>query len=874
MYDIIIGRNPEDIKKLGTSGTIFLGKHYVKMGQTTSLSNRIYMDVAKSHVVFVVGKRGSGKCLVGDTLIPLNDGSVRPIKDIAGSKEKVFGLDKQLKIDAMKSEGFYERTVKRVLNVELRSGKEIKLTPEHPLLTLRGWVKAENLTINDRIATPRKVPNFGKECMEPEKIKLLAYIIAEGHATETIVRFTNFDEAIIREFKECVEKYEDNVKAVCYRRGQFGIVNKKIVRDVSGLKRDDRGQFTGESRIIPQKSGFVKWLSALGLGNKKAGEKFIPENVLRLKKEHIALFLNRLFSCDGSIYRKQSKGRGFWQVSYASKSMHLIRQVQHLLLRFGLISSIRGRRMKCSGKSYLNYELIIRDADGFIKEIGFFGAKKGRQEEALREITVKVKNPNVDTIPKEIWDIYRPKSWAMVGRAMGYKTPKAMRSSIEYSPSRQKLLQIALADECEDIRRIAESDIFWDSISSIQQEEGVFRVYDITVPEFHNFIANDIIVHNSYTMGVIAESIMDLPEEVKNNLSVIILDTMGIYWTMKYPNKQERELVDEWDIEPKPLDVNIFTPLGYYKKYKEDNIPTDFPFAIKTSELSAYEWSEVFSIELHSPVGSLIERVIENFKEENIDYDMDEIIDSIRKDERSGKEAKDAAENRFISAKHWGLFSRQGTMLHDLIIPGQVTVLDVSCYAYIPGAESLRALVIGLVAQKLFTQRMMVRKNEEYESIYRETHLIEKDDDGIKKEPMVWLITDEAHEFLPNEGKTVATQPLITILREGRQPGISLVLASQQPGKIHTDVITQSDIVIAHRVTANVDIVALGNLMQSYMREGLDKQINYLPRATGAALIFDDENEKLYPMRVRPRYTWHGGSSPSILARKKKIFEI
>ena len=226
-----------------------------------------------------------------------------------------------------------------------------------------------------------------------------------------------------------------------------------------------------------------------------------------------------------------------------------------------------------------------------------------------------------------------------------------------------------------------------------------------------------------------------------------------------------------------------------------------------------------------------------------------------------------------MSAKQWGLFSKNGTLLEDLVIPGQVTVLDVSCYAYVAGAESLRALVIGLVSQKLFTERMIARKREEYDSIYRETHLT-GDEEKKKKNPLVWLIIDEAHEFLPNTGKTVATHPLITILREGRQPGISLVLASQQPGKIHTDVITQSDVVIAHRVTANVDTQALGNLMQSYMREGLDKQLNYLPRVKGAALIFDDINEKIYSMRVRPRYTWHGGDTPSIILKKKKIFEV
>lgn len=377
----------------------------------------------------------------------------------------------------------------------------------------------------------------------------------------------------------------------------------------------------------------------------------------------------------------------------------------------------------------------------------------------------------------------------------------------------------------------------------------------------------------SYTLGVIAESMLDLPPEIRKNLSIIMLDTMGIYWTMKYPNKQDKDLLDEWNLESKPLNVNIFTPVGYYKKFREEDIPTDFPFSIKTSELSAYEWLETFEIELNSAIGALIERVIENLKENNENYGIDRIIEAIQKDDRSTKETKDTAENRFLSAKHWGLFSKQGTLLEDLIIPGQITVLDVSCYTYIPGAQGLRALVIGLVAQKLFTQRMTVRKGEEYESIYKETHLIERDEEE-KKEPLIWLFIDEAHEFLPNQGKTVATQPLITLLREGRQPGISLVLASQQPGKINNDVITQSDIVISHRITAKIDTQALGSLMQSYMRESMDKQLNYLPRVKGAALIFDDINEKIYPMRVRPRYTWHGGETPSLILKKKKIFEF
>ena len=85
---------------------------------------------------------------------------------------------------------------------------------------------------------------------------------------------------------------------------------------------------------------------------------------------------------------------------------------------------------------------------------------------------------------------------------------------------------------------------------------------------------------------------------------------------------------------------------------------------------------------------------------------------------------------------------------------------------------------------------------------------------------------------------------------------------------------TQSDVVISHRITAKQDVQALGTLMQSYMRDGLDKQLNYLPSSKGAAIVFDDTNERMYSMRVRPRFTWHGGEAPSAMHKAKKVFDF
>jgi hypothetical protein len=379
----------------------------------------------------------------------------------------------------------------------------------------------------------------------------------------------------------------------------------------------------------------------------------------------------------------------------------------------------------------------------------------------------------------------------------------------------------------------------------------------------------------SYTLGVICEGLSDMPEEVRDNLAILILDTMGIYWTMKFANKKDEKLLIDWGIKGKGLDVVIFTPVGYYKSYKEKGIPTDHPFSVKPSELDASDWSLTFELEPSSPVTILIESIINELKESGDNYDIDEIIKAIETNDKFDQQTKNAGINRFESAKAWGLFSNEGTPLGDIIRAGQVSILDVSCYVTSPGTSGVKALSIGLIAHKLFVGRMIARKDEEYKEIHHTFHYFEEETKSAKLEkPMVWLVIDEAHEFLPKEGKTAASNALITIMREGRQPGISLILATQQPGKIHTDVMTQSDVVISHRLTAKPDVEALGMLMQSYMREGLDKHLNNLPRVKGAAIVFDDVNERIYPIRIRPRFTWHGGEAPMAVKSKEKTFEL
>jgi DNA polymerase III delta prime subunit len=368
----------------------------------------------------------------------------------------------------------------------------------------------------------------------------------------------------------------------------------------------------------------------------------------------------------------------------------------------------------------------------------------------------------------------------------------------------------------------------------------------------------------SYSIAAIAEELSCLPEENAKNIASLIFDTMGIFWTMKFPNEKEHDLLASWDLEEKPLPVKVFVPLGKAAIYREKGIPVDATFALNPTELAADDWLALFNVDITSREGVFITRVIESLKKQPFGFALDSIIHALSNDSEANKETKEVAAALFTAAESWGIFAtdREGTNVSDLLNPGTTSVLDISIYSS-TAAFNIRALVISLLSRKIFQHRMDARKQEEREAIrHGQDYLTLSQTGGRRQQPLVWLFLDEAHEFLPVQGKTPATDALVQLLREGRQPGISLVMATQQPGQIHKDAMSQSDIVIAHRVTSKADLAALNEIMQTYTLESIKQHMDSLPPLKGAAIVLDDNSERIYPMRVRPRFTWHGGESP------------
>jgi hypothetical protein len=367
----------------------------------------------------------------------------------------------------------------------------------------------------------------------------------------------------------------------------------------------------------------------------------------------------------------------------------------------------------------------------------------------------------------------------------------------------------------------------------------------------------------SYSAGIVAEEMALLPKEVGQNLATLMIDTMGIYWSMKSPNERARNMLKEWGLKPMGFDTQLFVPKKFVKEYESVGI-TAIPFTLPCGELTPSDWTVTFGFSPIDEYGIATERAITNVREKYGDsYSIDDIIKIVEADPRTEKKVKDALVNRFLNAKDWQLFEKTGTPVKDVFTAGRISILDVSHYMRVGGVWSIRGALVGLLCRKIFQERLMARKAEEFEVMTGETK---------RTIPMVWIMIDEAHQFIPNEGETAATEPLLTIIKEGREPGISLLMITQRPGRLHADALAQSDLILSHRLTARVDIEALRGIMQTYVLEDIQELINTLPRLKGSAIVLDDNSERLYSIQVRPRLSWHAGGSPSAI-KPKGIFE-
>lgn len=359
----------------------------------------------------------------------------------------------------------------------------------------------------------------------------------------------------------------------------------------------------------------------------------------------------------------------------------------------------------------------------------------------------------------------------------------------------------------------------------------------------------------SYTLGVVIEELVAVGA---SDVIPIIIDPMGIFHTMIMRNERQSNDLYQWGLTARGFRVRLLIP-GVPEELYDPDILGELqrrgvecvPLRLNASDLSPDGWCDLFDANINQPMGIALFRAVQHLGEEQGHFTVPQLMKAVEKDKRAQDTSREALLNRLEAAHNWHLFNEANYQSMDNIFePSIVNIVDVSRLE--SGAYGRRNLIVSVIARNLFRARSDARLREEF---------------GLAGSlPRVWMALDEAHQFIPGSGKSLAKTQLIRWAKEGRQPGLSLVVATQQPSAIDSEVLSQCDIILSHKLTSRDDVMALNRLSQDYMGSELRSIIAELER-TGQAVLVDDERESVSMLQIRPRQSQHGGGTSSSSAQ-------
>ena len=350
----------------------------------------------------------------------------------------------------------------------------------------------------------------------------------------------------------------------------------------------------------------------------------------------------------------------------------------------------------------------------------------------------------------------------------------------------------------------------------------------------------------SYTMGVVVEELLDT-----GNTLVVIIDPMGIYYPMAQPNHAQERTLWDWGLNAKGASTLVLVPGNPEKLYGGREVIEIIEskgvrfrqFRINPADLSPDAWCELFDLSISDVMGIALFRAVQHLRRRHKEhFFITDIIEEIDGDSLVQDRTRQALLNRLEMAQDWDIFSTRYQEIWEIFDPQSVNIIDLSTLD--PGPRGRRNLIVNVLARDIFKRRTISRRKEEL---------------GLISElPRVWMLIDEAHQFAPSGKTTLSKEALIRWAKEGRQPGLSLVIASQQPSALDNEIISQCDVIVAQKLTNKMDVQAINALSQDYMGGELKTYIRKLSRR-GEAVLVDDEQEKVVMIQVRPRKSYHGG---------------
>ncbi len=432
------------------------------------------------------GEYGFPECVVGSTrVIDAETGRWIPIEDLAAERARIrttLTCNDQLHIEPRHVLAVKPSGKKPVFKLRTALGREIEATANHPFLTIDGWRKLGALKVGDAVAAARSLPSMGTRRWPRHELIVLGDLLSEGNLCHpNTFYFYTTDPEHCRELARCVERFP-NTKAVIERHKACFSVR---------VRRRDRSR----------PGGAVEWAKRIRIWGYRAHEKSLPPECFELHPRDLALLLARMWEGDGTI---AVKGH---HADYDTASRRLADDVQHALLRLGIVSRLYQRERPYRGRLVQSFVVTITGYENlkkFYLLVGkrFLGrAKRERSSELAMPTEARMSK---DVIPAGVSGLIRHArarrglTWNAIGRATGLGMREIQSTGANKRGFRRWVVdRLARHLESPELARLAGSDVYWDRIVSILSA-GRQETYDLEIEGNHNFLANDFVVHNSH----------------------------------------------------------------------------------------------------------------------------------------------------------------------------------------------------------------------------------------------------------------------------------------------------------------------------------------------------------------------------------------
>ena len=476
---------------------------------------------------------GSGKCTFGKTNIQVN-GEFISAEDLwngyaseiiqDGDKSEFWATTSEpLFVNSLHKSGIlvkrrvkklFRQLVKEKLNlVKLDDGSEIFITKAHKLYLTDDW--SNDYEVGSRVGVPRYLPHESGD-LDPELAELMGWMVGDGceRSSPNNHIFTQKDDIDRGRFLNLLTKVCDKY-SIC--------ADIKEIAPRASHNSGDISITDIDFRELLEEHGY-HW-------GELSANKQIPSSVMIASKESVKRFLISFFDAEGSVDTEKHT------VEITSASRLLMLQLSNLLRRFGIWLRVRKRKSRATNGNNIYRDYWVGSLGGdssrlFYEEIGFTVAVKQHLLKSFQHVKVNTNTEGLPTSPilQEIVKVTGLPIRHLTGDYTGYyygkeETSRKTLSGIilpkidkilngeklkevqssprkkgrfkKYLPIYENLDLQWLRSKRDQLQKLIDQEVHYTYVKSIEEVDYEGWVYDLEVEEDHNYVAENILCHNT-----------------------------------------------------------------------------------------------------------------------------------------------------------------------------------------------------------------------------------------------------------------------------------------------------------------------------------------------------------------------------------------